>query len=196
MGCTADNHVVLHCGGTGGRSDSCIRNTFKIKGNIVGVSQEWDSDLPLAKAVGLKSFLMKIRGNISIQIDIKWLCVSPQRDWFILISALISKELFWCHSPSLNFLPLCRYKNTLYLPPTSASTFLLSLPLKSWRSLLGWITWFPKARLWTLFLLHVSNPDLTSFTRKHQDQTMSELASQTRKPNPIQRAESYHKISS
>lgn len=174
---------------------NCIRTTFKIKGNIVGVSQEWDSDLPLAKAVGLKSFLMKIRGNISIQIDIKLLSVSLQRDWFILTSALIYKELFWCHSP-LNFLPLCHYKNTIYLPPTSASTFLLSLPLKSWRSSLGWITWFPKAQLWTLVLLHVSNPDLTSFTRKHQDQTTSELASQTRQPNPIQRAESYYKISS
>lgn len=71
-GFTADNHVVFHCRhrGKSGFVWSCISFVFfvftKLTGNNDDVSQESDSHLPSAQAAGQKSFLMRIRGNISI----------------------------------------------------------------------------------------------------------------------------------
>lgn len=67
-GCTADNHVIFHCRHRGKNSLVCkhICNIFQIKGNNDDISQESDSNLPSAQAAWQKSFLMKIRGNISI----------------------------------------------------------------------------------------------------------------------------------
>lgn len=66
-GFTADNHVVFHCRhrGKSGFVWSCISNISKFTGNNDDVSQESDSHLPSAQAAGQKSFLIRIRGNIS-----------------------------------------------------------------------------------------------------------------------------------